>query len=152
MWFDIDVDGVRIQMQVKGYEKSNKQNWDDLWCTCDFAFSSGSWLNYHKESDETLLSCEIEQLAKALSELLDNKLTDIKEIECLEPDFRFKLYPQIDLKGRQGYSPDFDIQDVYLEWRVYFWCEGGITDNHLTVILDRDEIEKLKDYLLNVMK
>jgi hypothetical protein len=149
MWFEIDAGGIRIKLRIRGYRPSNKDNWDSEWCKCDFAFSSGDWLNYHKENDEILLSYEVEQLAKSLTELLANKLMEETEITCIEPDFIFKLFPQKDLRNDPKYiyvRPGCEIQDIYLEWKINFW-DGGLTDNFLTVTLDREEIIKLRDYL-----
>ena len=149
MWFEIDAGGIRIKLRIRGYRPSNKDNWDSEWCKCDFAFSSGDWLNYHKENDEILLSYEVEQLAKSLTELLANKLMEETEITCIEPDFIFKLFPKKDLRNDPKYiyvRPGCELQDIYLEWKIYFW-DGGLTDNFLTVTLDREEIIKLRDYL-----
>jgi hypothetical protein len=149
MWFEIDAGGIRIKLRIRGYRPSNKDNWDSEWCKCDFAFSSGDWLNYHKENDEILLSYEVEQLAKSLTELLANKLMEETEITCIEPDFIFKLFPQKDLRNDPKYiyvRPGCELQDIYLEWKICFW-DGGLTDNFLTVTLDREEIIKLRDYL-----
>ena len=64
MWLEIDADGIRVNLQIKGYKPSNEDNWYSNWCNCDFLFTSGDWLNYHKENDEVLLSCEVEELAE----------------------------------------------------------------------------------------
>lgn len=152
MWFEMDASGIRIKLQIRGYRPTNKDNWDSQWCKCDFSFSSGDWLNYHKENDEVLLSCEVKQLAESLAELLDNKLMEETEIACIEPDFVFKLFPQKDLRNDPKYlyvRPGCEIQDIYLEWKIYFW-DGGLTDNYLTVTLDREETTKLRDYLASI--
>ena len=149
MWFEVNASGINIKLQVSGYRPTNKDNWDSEWCKCDFSFSSDDWLNYHKENDEVLLACEVEQLAEAFTKLLDNELTEDVEISCIEPDFVFKLVPQKDLRNDPKYvyvRPGCEIQDIYLEWKVYFWDEG-LTDNYLTVTLDREDIAKLRDYL-----
>ena len=87
MWFEIDADGIKVKLQITGYTPANKDNWDSEWCKCDFLFSSGEWLNYHKENDEVLLCYEIEELAESLTDLIDDKLSEDKEIICIEPDF-----------------------------------------------------------------
>lgn len=153
MWFEINARGIKIKLQINGYKPTNRDNWDSEWCKCDFGFASGDWLNYHGKNDEVLLSSEVEELAEAFTELLDNKLLKVKEIICMEPDFVFKLYPQTDLTDNPKYTyiqPDYEIQDIYLEWKIYFWHEG-LTDNYLTVTLYREEIERLRDYLTLVI-
>ena len=149
MWFEIDASGIKIKLQINGYKPSSKDSWDSEWCRCDYLFSSKDWLNYHKEDDEVLLSSEVEMLAKAFTALLDNKLSEVTEIGCIEPDFVFTLYPQKDLRNDPKYTyirPGCEIQDIYLEWKIYFWNEG-LTDNFLTVTLYGDEIMRLRDYL-----
>lgn len=149
MWFEIDADGIKVKLQITGYTPANKDNWDSEWCKCDFLFSSGEWLNYHKENDEVLLCCEIEELAESLTDLIDDKLSGDKEIICIEPDFIFKLYPKKHLRENPNYTyiqPGCEIQDAYLEWKIYFWNEG-LTNNYLTVTLDRDNMVKFRDYL-----
>ena len=154
MWFEIDASGIKIKLQIKGYKPASKDDWYSEWCSCDFLFSSGDWLNYHKENDEVLLSAEVEGLAKALTDLLDNKLSEEIEISCIEPDFVFKLFPQKDLRDDPKYSyirPGCEIQDIYLEWKIFFWNQG-LTENYLTVTLYRDDIISLRDYLSLVTK
>ena len=152
MWFEIDASGIKIKLQINGYKPTNKENWDSEWCRCDFLFTSGDWLNYHKENDEVLLCSEIDELVETLTELLYNKILEEREILCIEPDFIFKLYPETDLRDNPQYTyiqPGYEIQDIYLEWRIYFWYEG-LTDNYLTITFDRDKIESFRDYLVLV--
>ena len=94
------------------------------------------------------------ELADAFTELLDNKLSEVKEIICIEPDFVFELYPQTDLREDPKYTyvqPGYEIQDIYVEWKIYFW-HGGLTDNYLTITLGRDDVTRLRDYLKLVIK
>ncbi len=154
MWFEIDVSGIEVKLQINGYKPTDKDNWDSEWCRCDFLFASGDWLNYHKGNDEVLLCSEVEELADAFTELLDNKLSEVKEINCIEPDFVFELYPQMDLREDPKYTyvrPGYEIQDIYVEWKIYFW-HGGLTDNYLTITLGREDVARLRDYLKLVIK
>ena len=43
------------------------------------------------------------------------------------------------------------IEDIFAEWKIYFWNQG-LTDNHLTVTLEREHIMELRDYLASVYK
>lgn len=154
MWFEIDASGIEVKLQINGYKPTDKDNWDSEWCRCDFLFASGDWLNYHKENDEVLLCSEVEELADAFTELLDNKLSEVKKIICIEPDFVFELYPQMDLREDPKYTyvqPGYEIQDIYVEWKIYFW-HGGLTDNYLTITLGREDVARLRDYLKLVIK
>ena len=47
-------------------------------------------------------------------------------------------------------QPWYDIEGMYLEWKVYFW-DDGLTDNHLTVVLDKQEIVQLREYFRKIM-
>ena len=55
----IDANGIIIDFAVSGYRKSNKDNWDDLWCKCDFSFRSDNWLNYKSVSNEVGLRIKL---------------------------------------------------------------------------------------------
>ena len=152
MWLKIDADGIKIKLQINGYKPTSEENWYSEWCRCSFLFSSGEWLNYHKEDDEILLCSEIDGLVENLTELLNNEISEEKELAYIEPDFVFKLYPQTDLRKNPKctyVAPGHEIQDIDLEWRIYF-CNEGLTGNYLTVTLHRDEIERLRDYLVLV--
>lgn len=152
MWFQIDADGIKIKLQINGYKPTSKENWDSEWCRCDLFLSSGEWLNYSKEDDEILLCSEIDGLVENLTELLNNEISEEKELACIESDFIFELYPQTDLRKDSKciyVAPGHEILDIYLEWRIFFWNEG-LTGNYLTITLCRDEIELLRDYLVLV--
>lgn len=98
MNLQLDAQGINIYLKIKGYKPSDSDTWDSQWCNCDFSFYSGTWLNYHKEDDEVLLSCEVEELADKLSQLLNDELSEQTEILCIEPDFIFTLFPKRDLR------------------------------------------------------
>lgn len=153
MYFETNANGINIKLQIRGYTPTNEDDWHSEWCECDYSFSSGNWLNYHKEGDEAFLSIEVEGLARAFSDLLDNKITEVTEMTCAEPDFIFKLFPQADLRNDPKYTyirPGCEIRDIYLEWKIYFW-DDGLTDNHLSVKLDRADIVRLRDYFESVI-
>ncbi len=141
MSFTMDAEGISVQLTIRGYEPSCRENWDDQWCKCDFTFRSGDWLNYHKENDEVFLSCEVEALEGMLSKMLNNQLEEEKELGFIEPDFEFHFYPQQ------------EFTNIGCEWRIYFWDdEGALTCNYLAITLSREDMEALRDYLLHVMK
>lgn len=154
MRLKMDICGIELQFKVCGYEPSVHEKWDDQWCRCDYSFSSGSWLNYHKVMDEVLLSCEIERIAELLQKLLNDELSEKTELEFIEPDFQMTLCPKRDLRDDPRYlsvQPGHEIVDIYMDWRVYFWDEG-LTDNFLSVTLGREDIEMLLTYLQYVMR
>ena len=143
MSFNLNVDGINVYLKINNYKPSNRNNWDSLWCKCDFMFSSGDWLNYHRENDEIILCSEIEELASIFTMLIDGKIVEYKEVTLIEPDFVFQLYPQT--------VNNSVLSDILVDWRVYFWYEG-LTSNYLSITLNREEIIILRDYFLNIIK
>lgn len=155
MWFNLDVCGIMVRLQINKYHPTSDKEgdeWYSHWCEVDYSFTSKSWLNYHKESDEVLLSGEVEMLEKVLTELLRDQLNEVKVFGCIEPDFKFVLHPKRDLR-KEGVicAPGLEIADFYLEWKIYFW-DDGLTDNHLTLVMDRDEIRAFRDYLSEIIR
>lgn len=149
----MDLDGIILQLKIKEYRPADGNDWDDKWCKVDFSFSSGDWLNYHKENDEVLLSCEVEEIAGLLRELLDNKLTEPREKSCIEPDFHFVLHPIYNLRDDPQYvyvRKGYELVDISLKWVVSFW-NGGLTDNYLSVTLNRNDIEILLTYFRYIL-
>lgn len=154
MRLKLDACGIEINLQIHGYAPSIHAKWDEQWCRVDFSFTSEGWLNYHKKMDEVLLCCEVERLAEMLQKQLQGGLKEITQIDFIEPDFRMILSPERDLRNDPKYlyiQKGYEIQDIYTEWRVYFWNEG-LTDNYLTVTLVREDIEMLLTYLLYVTR
>ena len=97
---------------------------------------------------------EIDGLANAFTELLDGKITEPKKLQMTEPDFVFVLYPIKDLRTGSKYiyvAPGHEFQDVYDEWRIYFWDEG-LTNNFLAVTLYRNDIVALREFFDSVRK
>lgn len=153
MWFNLDLCGIKMNLRIKGYEPSSKDKWDDQWCNVDFSFVGESWLNYQRNNDELLLSCEVEELSQLLDELLSNKLSEIKTIECIEPDFKFVLHPKRDLRNDPEYTyvkKGYEIADIYMEMKIFFW-DDGLTDNFLSVKFYREDIQYLRNYLLLIV-
>lgn len=153
MWFKIDLNGIILQLQFREYRPSKKEIWDEQWCKTDFSFASEPWLNYHQENGEVFLSCEVEELADRIDKLLHDRLQEKTEVELIEPDFHFILYPKRDLRNDPKYAyikPGHEIADIYMKWTVTFWNEG-LTDNYLSVTLDRADMEYLLNYLHLVM-
>ena len=153
MWLKLDLSGIRLSMQIRNYRKVSADDWHSTWCKTDFSFVSDEWLNYSKDNDEVFLACEIEDLAKALDDLLNDRLNALTEFSCIEPDFNFVLNPKKDLRldPKVLYvKPGCEIVDIGMEWKISFWYDG-LTDNYLSVALDRTDIECFLLYLRLVM-
>lgn len=153
MWLKLDLSGIKLSMQIRNYRKVSADDWDSTWCKTDFAFVSDDWLNYRKENDEVFLAREIEDLAKSLDDLLNDRLNAPTEFNCIEPDFNFAFSPKQDvrLNPRVLYvRPGCEIVDIDMEWKISFWHDG-LTANYLSVTLNRTDIESLLLYLRLVM-
>ncbi|MDO5401347.1 MAG: hypothetical protein Q4F17_10285 [Eubacteriales bacterium] len=149
MWLKMDLDGIIVSLQVRGYKKVADDDWDSTWCKTDFSFISEPWLNYQKRNDEVFLAREIDGLSDVLKALLENRLAEKTEFNCIEPDFNFTLNPVKDLRLDPNVtyvSPGHEFVDIDMEWQVSFWHDG-LTANYLSVTLSREEIEYLLTYL-----
>lgn len=149
MRLKIDLNGIILKLKIKGYRPSVRDGWDCQWCNVDFSFSSDNWLNYYREDYEVLLACEVENLTQSIDKLLCDELSEQTEISCIEPDFKFILYPKKDLRKDPKYTyirKGFEFEDVHMEWRVSFW-DDGLTDNYLSASLNRETMNILLVYL-----
>lgn len=153
MWLKLDLDGIMLSMRIWNYRRPAEDDWDSTWCKTDFSFVSDKWLNYCVEGGEVFLAREIEELAKALDDLLNDRIDAPTEFACIEPDFNFVLFPKKDVRldPKVLYvRPGCEIVDIGLEWKVSFWHDG-LTANYLSVRLDRAEIFCLLQYLRLVL-
>ena len=149
MGLELEVDGIKVKLEIRGYLSTDRSNWYSEWCKIDYSFSFKDSLNFHKENYESLLSCEIDYLVEQLANLLDNKITETVEISFLEHDLEFVLSPSFDVRTNPNViyvEPGFEISDITLEWRIYF-NDQWATANYLTITLDRNEINSLLEYL-----
>lgn len=90
MWLKLNLEGMKINIQIRNYEKTDKDKWDMQYCKVDFSFIFRNIINY-KNSSEILFSCEIEELKDKLDDLLNDRITKEFELEFIEPDFMFFL-------------------------------------------------------------
>lgn len=150
MWFRLDLEGIVLNLQINGYQKTAKHDWDSVWCSVDFSFVSEPWLNYSKLGDEVFLASEIDDLIEAFDALLSDRIAEQQEFTCIEPDFTFILEPREDVRDNPRIlyvRPGSDtVVDASVEWRVSFW-NGYLTANYLSLMLDREDIERFLTYL-----
>ena len=146
----MNVDGMIVRLSIKGYEKSNKADWDTQWCECEFSLGFENQLIFYESSGSLLLSCEIEDLESKLTQLLNDELDEAYKLECIEPDFSFIFQPKGDLSNDPNlvyFQRGYRITDIAMEWRVFLWIGGFATDNYFALALDRKEITLLRDFL-----
>ncbi len=147
----LDLDGIELHFQIDEYKPSENEMWDQEWCNCELRLISGDWLNL-KRSGELFLNSEVEGMLQHMIELLrDKEMGKPREVEFIEPDFRMVLHPIKDLRKEYAYcKPGYEFQDVFIEWKTYIW-NGGLTDNYMTVVLYREDIQKMIQYLSSVI-
>lgn len=154
MRLKMDLEGIIVELCIQQYVKKEDRVSDeyDYWCKVGFSFSSQPWLNYNKKNEEVFLSYEVDDLAVALDNLLNNKLSEPTTMVLIEPDFRFELMPKKDLRKNPRIlriQRGYEIIDISMEWKIFFW-HNGLTANYLTVTLDRTDIKYLRNYLFLV--
>ena len=94
MWLKLDLSGIKLSLQIKNYRKTSEEDWLSVWCKTDFSFVADKWLNYCEDNSEVFLAREIEDLARSLDDLLNDRLNAPTEFNCIEPDFDFVLTPK----------------------------------------------------------
>ena len=142
MSFVLDLSGIELKLDIRGYDKNYDKISDNAWCECDFSFKASPWLDYKIKNDEMLLSSEVDELSKLLTMHLNGELREDIEYFCLESDFVFKFYYDRNVE---------DGKNIYIEWCVYLWHDY-CTENFMTFTLFREDIEKLRDYLMSIKK
>lgn len=142
MPFLLDLSGIEFKLDIRGYDKNYDKAPDNAWCECDFSFKASPWLDYEIKNDELLLSSEVDELSKLLTTHLNGELCEDIDYFCLESDFVFRFCQERNVEKDK---------DICLEWRVYLWHDY-YTENFMTFTLFREDIEKLRDYLISAMK
>lgn len=148
MWLHLDLDGVELHFCVTRYRRSSPEKWDQQWCTVDLTLRSDNWLCY-QISSEILLASEVEEMRDRISDLLEDKIQAVEEIEFIEPDLTFVLSPKKDLREDPKYTyiaPGHEIADIDADLHIHFW-NGGLTANYLSLSFDRNDLECLLTYL-----
>lgn len=135
---EFDLDGFILLFEISGWKPSDRSNWDVNWCMINIRVTS-SFMDY-KIHSESLLSCEIEELIKALENVLNGK--EAKKMECLEPDLEFHFNTR-----SQNVESSSDMDFV-----INFWDEGALTANSLHLCFSEKDMERLLDYLKAVVK
>lgn len=154
MALNLDLSGIQLEFAIHNYKPSvGKEDLFTNWCNVDFHIRSGNWLNY-KIDGELLKTDEVDGILSKIDCLLSGGVGEPSVWKCIEPDFNFTFHPKKDLTKDPKYiyvQPGCEIEDIKLEWDVYFW-NGGLTDNRLTLVLYRDDIIALQQYLMSVIK
>lgn len=149
----LDLQGMRIDLEIKGYHNSNSNNKFDNWCQVSYSFVFPDCINYSKQDDEILLSCEVEDLKEMLDDFIDGKITEKITQGFIEPDFEFVFIPPRN-KFETGEcvcaTTGFEMSPPVVEWKIQLW-DGGLTDNYFSTTLTMEEIKAFRDYLSKVI-
>lgn len=145
MYLKLDLDGFIVDLRIRRYRKTSKNDWDDVWCKTDFSFVFEPYFNYSKNNYEVLLAFEIDEMVETFEALVSGQISERTVLEFIEPDFCFILNPDNESVVDNGSDSQYNAY-VAMEWRIAFWNDG-LTSNHLSLYLDRDDITALLTYL-----
>lgn len=92
---EMNLDGITVKLEIRGYTKYDRESEEER---LDFSFISQPWLRYKRQDDEVLTNEEVEALAEHLERLLNGRMAEPTELECIEPDFCFQFEPEEDVR------------------------------------------------------
>lgn len=149
MWLNLDLEGMKIELNIKGYQPSDRVCWDCQWCNVDFLFVFSDCIKYSRKDDEVMLSCEIETLESMIDDFINDRTKEKETLELIEPDFVFVFIPSYNKVKSEEYSyvtSGHETSAAMMEWKVNLWS-GGLTCNYFSTTLDKDEMRIMRDYL-----
>lgn len=132
------LDGTILNFTISNYRRSTLAGWKDEWCDVELKVSS-RYVNY-ENSGKLMLCSEVESLFGRLCDLNDGKVTRREHIFLAEPVLEFRLRPAVETDDG---SADVDM----------YFCinlnddEDVVTANSISLLFDRENIEKLRKYL-----
>ena len=121
MWLKLNIEGMKIELQISNYQQSNKENWDDNWCDIDFSFVFQGCINYSGTSS-VMLSDEVEELEKTITGFIDGKFKKRKILQLIEPDFVFEFTPnnnRVHIEKTEFLTLENEKSSTMMEWKVY---------------------------------
>ena len=152
MRLKLNLDGVTFYLKITDYAKTTSADWDLVWC-CVEACMENHFMHY-EFGGEILLASEVDCLSDDLDGLLNDRLTEPKTFECMEPDLEFVLKPKKDLRNDPRYTyvrEGDEIEDIDLEMIVHLW-NGTLSGNSIHLSLYREEIQALLVYFQYVKR
>jgi hypothetical protein len=141
----LDLDGIVFHFRINNYRKSTK-NWEDEWSRVDVGVQADKWLDYHINSQEILLMCEIEELQKKIRALLNRESENDEYIECIEPDLAFYLHADKNRKNSEYGYKLYISGNVDMSLEIAFWNDG-LTANRLVLYFGESDLKILLCYL-----
>lgn len=141
----IESDGTiyRFHIASKGYN-------DGGYYWTDASISVENWCFNYRTSGTCFEFSELKHIRAKLTCLLNNEITSIETLTFLEPDVQIILKPKNDLRDSGEYDfikEGYEIEDITVEFLLFPFLEGVMTEQHYVMPLYRDEINELVLYL-----
>jgi len=129
MWIKFDLDGMKLQLKVNGYKPDQTSAGE--WAKVSYDFEFQNVIKYKSHyPDEILLSSEIDYLRDTMEKVINNKLDETIDYECIEPDFEFI------------FAPSEENSEYDMELKVHLW-NSGLTCNYFSMIFGKEHIKQL---------
>lgn len=148
----INIDDTYFEFGIFNYieGKDNDENWVNIQINVH-----NTNFKYFRKS-ELMTSAEVGRFLKILEKLLNNELEEKEEVGFYEPDLAFYLYPKINLwnTGKYAYIKEgHETQDIYMELNINLTDRSGAyTGQKYVIIFDREEIEKISEYIKKIIR
>ncbi len=146
----MNIDGTHFEFGIYNYKTTDtsNENWSDI-----YIYIHNSYFRYYNIS-ELMTDAEIETILEYLKRLLNDELQEYEKITFYEPDLEFEFYPKINLKDTGEYlyiKQGYEIQDIFMKININLTNEEWVyTGQKYVIIFDRNEIERIKDYIEGV--
>lgn len=148
----MNIDDTNFELGIFDYVRG--ENNDDNWANLIVKVKNKNF-NYLRNA-ELMTSAEVERLLNGLQKLLNDELKEKEVIGFYEPDLEFDLYPRMNLWDTGDYSyikEGYEIQDIYVEFTINLTDrEGTYTGQKYVMIFDRENIEKIVEYMKKIVE
>lgn len=148
----MNIDDTNFELGIFDYVRG--ENNDDNWANLIVKVKKKNF-NYLRNA-ELMTSAEVERLLNGLQKLLNDELKEKEGIGFYEPDLEFDLYPRMNLWDTGDYSyikEGYEIQDIYVEFTINLTDrEGTYTGQKYVMIFDRENIEKIVEYMKKIVE
>lgn len=131
-------DYTEFELNIKRTNRYKKQ-WDDKWCAVSLKIEN-TYFKYNIKDREILVEDEISDLIVKFNDLLNGKITKQEEIDFIEPDLEFILYPS---KTNSEHS----VMDL----KIHLYQTYMLSEDFYSMCLDAKEIRAIMEYLNKVI-
>lgn len=148
----LNIDDTEFEFGISNY--ISKEDNDENWAKIKLKVINKNF--YYDENREIMTCSEIEELLEEVEKLLKDEIKEKSSIDFLEPDIEFCLYPKINLWDLGNYiyiKKGHEIQDIFIELSINLTDNNGVyTGQKYVMVFAREEIEKIVEYIKNVIK